>query len=148
MNQDADGFDVAIPRWFRIVGITLLVWNLIGLAVFAMHISVAGDQEALENLQMTEEQQKLIMETPTWVNVAFGVAVVAGVLGCIALVMRSRMAVPVLGLSLLGVVAQNVYVYFMSNSLEVMGPGLSPVVIVVAIALVPFAMYCAKQKWY
>ena len=136
------------PIWFWIVSGVLLVWNLMGLAAFAFFMAMSNSEQALQQSGLNEAQLQLIRDTPSWVNIAFAVATIFGVLGCIALLMRKSVATPLLILSLLGVAAQNTYVFLLSNSVEVMGIGLSPIVIPIAIALVPFAIYCSKRVWW
>lgn len=75
------------------------------------------------------------------------VAVIFGVLGCIALVMKRRLAIPLLIISLLGVLAQNTHMYLLSDAAGIMGVGASPFVIAGAITLVPFAIFCAHKSW-
>ncbi len=135
------------PIWFWIVSAILLVWNLLGLSVFGISMSMIGNAEALAAAGLTEEAIELVNSTPTWVNVAFGFAVIFGVIGCVALLLRANWGIPALIISLMGVLAQNTYAYFLSNSIELMGVGLSPIVIPVSIATVPFAIYAAKQGW-
>jgi hypothetical protein len=135
------------PVWFMVVSVLFLVWNLFGLAVFAMGMLVFNNKESLEKAGFAENQIELTLSTPTWVNIAFGIAVIFGVLGSIALVTKKKVAIPLLAISLLGVLAQNAYMYVLSDAVEVMGVGASPLVIVGAVAAVPFAMFCAKQGW-
>jgi lipid-A-disaccharide synthase-like uncharacterized protein len=125
----------------------MLIWNLMGLAAFGLMMVMTSSKEAMDAAQVPQEQQELFNATPIWVNIAFGAAVIFGVLGCIALLMRTRFAVPLLALSLLGVLVQNIYVFFMSNSVEVLGVGLAPAVILIAILLIPFATFCVKKGW-
>ena len=112
-----------------------------------MAVAVFNNKEALENAGLNEQQVELTLSVPMWVNVAFGCAVISGVLGCIALVMKKKIAIPILIISLLAVLAQNTYMYFLSNTVEVMGVGASPLVIAGAIALVPFAIYASSKGW-
>jgi len=158
MSEAISQENVKPPIWFWIVGVVMLLWNLLGLFVFAVmvmmvtgSIDVASEQ-ALAGLSEDQQSNRIatkavIDATPTWVNVAFGVAVVCGVLGSIALLMRRKLAVWLLILSLLGVLTQNAYVYLLSDSIEVMGVGLSPAVIMSAIAIVPFAIFCSRRSW-
>ncbi|MEO1084148.1 MAG: hypothetical protein AAFY88_07890 [Acidobacteriota bacterium] len=145
MNEAAE---TLTPRWFKITSGLFLVWNLFGLAVFALTMSKFRQREALENAGLSKEQIDLTLATPAWVNIAFGVAVVFGVLGCVALVMKSQLATPLLVASLLGVLAQNTYMYFLSDTIKVMGVGASPLVMLGAVVLVPYAMHCSKRGWY
>ena len=137
----------SIPKWFWIVSVVLLLWNLMGLAVFGIMMTMIGNAEAMTAANLNDEQQALINATPSWVNISFAVAVIFGVLGCIALLMRRKFAIPLFVISLLGVLAQNTYVFFMSNTVELMGVGLAPIVITVAILLIPFAIFCAGKGW-
>ena len=148
MNEQIETVSNHAPIWFKILGWILLIWNLMGLAVFVTSLALVNNDEAFQNTEFSDAQIELIKSTPTWVNIAFGVAVIFGVLGCIALLLRKSAATPLLVLSLLGVIAQSTYVFLLSNSVELMGVGLSPIVIPVAIALVPFAIYCSKQTWW
>ena len=136
------------PLWFTITSGLFLAWNLFGLAVFALAMTTFSKREALEKAGLNELQIALTLATPTWVNIAFGIAVVFGVLGCVALLMKSQLAIPFLVVSLLGVIAQNTYMYFLSDTVKVMGVGASPFVIIGAIALIPYAMYCASNGWF
>ena len=136
-----------VPKWFWIVSVVLLLWNLMGLAVFGIMMSMIGNAEAMTAANLNDEQQALINATPSWVNIAFAVAVIFGVLGCIALLLRRKFAITLFVISLLGVLAQNTYVFFMSNSVELMGVGLAPIVILIAILLIPFSMFCAGKGW-
>ncbi len=146
-NQLSKDKTTSAPVWFLVVSGILLLWNLFGLAVFVMAITVFRNREALVDAGLNEEQVELTLSTPTWVNIAFGVAVVFGVLGCVALLMRKKLAIPLLLLSLLGVIAQNTYMYLLSDTVSIMGVGASPMVILVAIALIPFAVLASSKGW-
>lgn len=144
MNESAK---TRAPVWFLVVSILFLLWNLFGLAVFILTVFVLTTRDALENAGLNAEQAELMLSTPTWVNIAFGTAVVFGVLGSLALVMKRALAIPLLVISLVGVLAQNTYTYLLSDAIDIMGVGASPVVIAAAIAAVPFAVFCRKQGW-
>ncbi len=94
------------PLWFMIVSMLFLLWNLFGLALFVMAMTILNNKESLVNAGLNEEQAELTLSTPTWVNIAFGVAVIFGVLGCIALVMKKKAAIMLLVISLLGVLGR------------------------------------------
>lgn len=112
-----------------------LVWNLIGVAAFVGEMSITP--EMLSSMDSAEQQIRT--DTPSWVSIAFGVAVIAGALGCLLMLMKKTAAHYVLWLSLIGVIAQMSYVFFISNALQVYGPGqaaMPAMVIIVAILLV------------
>ena len=83
----------SIPKWFWIVSVVLLLWNLMGLAVFGIMMTMIGNAEAMTAANLNDEQQALINAAPSWVNISFAVAVIFGVLGCIALLMRRKFAI-------------------------------------------------------
>ncbi len=134
------------PMWFLIVAVIALIWNLLGLMAFFMQVTMS--EEALAALP--EAQQELFKIMPSWVNIAFGVAVVAGVAGCVLLLIRKKLALPVFGLSLLGILAQNTYMFFLSDTFTVMGSSamVFPIcVIMIAIGLIVLTNIANKNGW-
>lgn len=136
-----------VPVWFKIISIVFLIWNIFGLVVFCLMMFVWNTKDALLKAGLNDEQAELTLSTPGWVNVAFAVAVIFGVLGSIALLMKRKIALPLFLISLVGVLAQNSYTYLLSEVIEVMGPGASPFVILGAIAIIPFTISCGKKGW-
>ena len=129
---------------FWIVGAFALVWNLIGLVVYYSHVSMPP--EALESF--TAAQQAFFSSTPVWATSAYAVAVSAGVLASVFLLLRKAWAVPLFALSLIGIVVQDLHAFVVSNGLEVWGSEgiyLPAFVLVVAIALLMYSRG-AKQK--
>ena len=132
-------------RYWAIAGAGL-VWNLLGLGAFFSQVTMSD--AALRALP--EAERALYENMPLWALFAFGAAVCGGVLGCILLILRNRLAGPVFLVSLIGVVVQMMYNFFIANTMEVYGPGsiLMPImVLMIAIALVLFARYAAQQGW-
>ena len=127
-----------IPGWFWAVSGVALVWNLLGVMAFAAHLSMTP--EILANLP--SEQRQLYESAPAWLNYAFGIAVIGGALGCVGLLMKKYWAFYLFVASLVGVLAQNLHSFFLSNTFEVMGKQamiMPIVVILIAIGLVFFA---------
>ncbi|NNJ89200.1 MAG: hypothetical protein HKP53_07345 [Eudoraea sp.] len=89
--------------------------------------------------------------TPAWVTAAFAIAVWFGAAGCIGLILRKKWAKSVLAMSLIGVILQTGYGFFMTNATEVYGQlqaVIIPVmVIVIAIFLVFFARLSERKLW-
>jgi hypothetical protein len=137
---------ITIPKWFWITATLALVWNLLGVMAFAGQMMMTPDMLA----QMPQAEQDLIVATPSWVNIAFGIAVLGGAVGCLLLLLKKSIAQPLLIFSLIGVIAQMSYAFFISNSFEVYGPGgmIMPVmVIIIAIGLVFFANSAKNKQW-
>lgn len=135
-----------IPIWFWILGILALLWNLLGLMAFAAEMLVTEDAIAA----LPQEQQELYRNVPPWLTAFFALAVFGGVAGSILLLLRNKLAVPVLGLSLLGVLVQYGHMFFMTNTASVMGAGamiLPALVVVVSIGLIPYAIHCKSQNY-
>lgn len=134
------------PVWFWIISVLALLWNLMGVVAYLGQAYMTD--EALSALP--EPQQALYTAQPAWVTGAFAIAVWAGLLGCIALLLRKGWAHPVFLISLIGILAQMGYVFFMSDTLAVMGNSASimPIfVIVIGVALLVFAQLANNRNW-
>jgi hypothetical protein len=134
------------PRWFVVVALIALLWNLLGVAAYVMQVTMSPDALAA----LPEAQRQLVESTPSWATAAFALAVNGGALGCLLLVLKKRLATPVLIISLAGVVVQMIHSFFLSNSFEVFGPGglVMPVmVIVISIYLVVLARSANSRGW-
>jgi hypothetical protein len=128
------------------VAILALVWNLIGLAMFWMQVTM--DPARLATLPAP--QQQVYLATPGWVNVAFAFAVLGGVLGALGLLLRRRWAVPMFQVSLLGLLVQTAGAYLVTPAWRAFGAaGLAmPVLLlVIALALLFYARRCAVRGW-
>lgn len=132
--------------WFYVVGGIALLWNLLGLMVFAMQMTMNDDALAT----LPEEQRALYDEMPTWVTIAFGVAVICGTLGSIGLVLRKAWSIPMFGLSVIGVAVQATHTLALSDTVEVMGRQalIMPIVIfLIALFLVLFSVWSKSKDW-
>lgn len=80
-----------------------LIWNLMGCLNYVMQTN--ADVVA----EMPEVYQIIINGRPAWATAAFAIAVFAGAVGCILLLLRRRIAAELLVLSLLGILATVVF---------------------------------------
>ncbi len=94
--------DNGLPKWFWLVAILALVWNLIGVA--AWYLDLAMSSETLASLPA--KQQELYAIRPLWMMIAFSIATLGGLLGSALLIARKTLATPVALLSLIGVLIQ------------------------------------------
>ena len=134
------------PRWFTVVAALALVWNLLGVMAYIMQVTMSP--EALAALP--QEQRQLYENTPTWATAAFAIAVNGGALGCVLLILRKNLAGIFLSLSLAGVLVQMFHAFFMTNSIEVLGPAglVMPImVLIIAIYLVFLAAKAKTNRW-
>lgn len=133
--------------WVKIVNVTFLIWNLFGLMIFALAMTVFREPQALADQGLNEKQIEITLATPAWVNAAFGTAVITGVLGCLCLIFRKKAAIVLLAISLAAVLTQNTHMYLLSDTIKHMGVGASPLVIAGAVFLVPYALWCSRRGW-
>ena len=103
--------------WFWLVAIVAVVWNLMGVGAYLMQVNMGP--EDLANLP--EAQRALYENVPAWATGAFAIAVFAGAIAAILLILRKKAAFLVFVLSLVAVLVQMVYVFFMSGALDVQG---------------------------
>ena len=135
------------PIWFWIVSILALLWNLMGVMSYLEQAYMTDEMKA----QYTADQLTLMEGIPVWVTAAFAIAVWGGLLGCIALLFAKKWAKPVLMLSLIAILIQMAYSFFMTNATEIYGPIPGVIVpllvIIIGIALVQFARIAEKRYW-
>jgi hypothetical protein len=134
------------PKWFMIVVVVLLLWNLLGVMAYIMQVTMSPEVLAT----LPDAQRQIYESTPAWATAAFAIAVNCGALGCVLLLLKRNLAGLFLQLSLAGVLVQMYHAFFMSNSFEVIGPGglVVPVmVVVIAIFLVVLAARARANNW-
>lgn len=141
-----NGTKIKPPVWFWVVSVLALIWNALGAWNYLMQAYMTDEMKAA----LPDDQLALIENTPSWVTAAFAIAVWGGILGCIALLLRKKWAKPVLLISLIGILAQMSYSFFMSDSMEVFGTTAmvtSIMVIIIGIALVYLARGAHNRGW-
>lgn len=125
---------------YWIVAVFALVWNLIGVAMWYLQINMTPEQLAM----MPEAQRQVYEGTPSWLNVAFAVAVFAGVLGGVGLLMKKRWAATMFVLSLVALLIQMIGAFTVTPAWAAYGPaGLVMPAALVAIAL--FLLWYANK---
>lgn len=136
----------ATPKWLKPVAVVALIWNLIGCAAFVMDLRLTPEDVA----KLSAAQQAMYAARPAWSVVATGIAVCAGALGCIGIIIGKRWAYPLLLLSLLGVILQDVSLFGMSGAASQAGSTavvLQCVVLIVALGLVLLASKAKRSGW-
>lgn len=136
----------SIPKSFWIISIAALIWNLMGLSAFFMQVMMTPETLAA----LSSEEQALYNATPSWLNVVFGVAVIAGTLGCIVLLLRKSMAIPILIVSLIAVIVQNAYYILLTDAMQVYGVTaliMPAMVIIIGAYLIYYARDAQSKAW-
>ena len=98
----------------------------------------------------TARKRADIQDIPLWVNIAFGCAVTGGVLGCVALAFKKAIALPILIISLLGILVQIYYSFITVDASDVYGPGgtiMPMMVLIIALFLVWLANSAKAKGW-
>ncbi len=133
------------PVWFWIIAVLALIWNIMG--VLAYLGQAFATPEALS--AMPEHDQNYYANMPAWVTGAFAISVFAGVLGCLGLVLRKKWATMLLTLSLLAVLAQATYNFFIQTDIDLAGARMAMpiVIIIVALLLVMLSRTATKKGW-
>ncbi|HEV2818730.1 MAG TPA: hypothetical protein VGW40_16090 [Allosphingosinicella sp.] len=127
------------PAWLRIVAALGLLWNLYGVYEYLKTVGVVGGADAAAAGAM-----------PAWVTGAFAIAVFGGALGCIGLLMLKRWCKLLLLLSLLGVLAMDLWMFVLSGlggTMPTAEMAVTACVLLVAILLVWLAYSADKKGW-
>lgn len=119
---------------FKIIAIVALIWNALGVFAYLGQAYMTDEAKAL----LPEVNQAFLNHVPTWYTAAFAIAVFAGFFGCLALLLRKQMTTMILSLSLLGVLAQAVYNFFIQEDMEITATtaGMPFMIIIVSVFLV------------
>lgn len=132
--------------WFWVVSAIALVWNAMGVIAYIAQVTMSA--EALQALP--ENERALYESAPAWATAAFAIAVWGGVLGSILLLIRKKWATAVLIISFVGIIVQMIHSFFMTNSIEVYGPGgmVMPVMVLIFGAfLIWFSRKATANGW-
>ena len=132
---------------FWIVAVLALLWNAMGVM---RYLQQAYNSESFREL-FNEEQLALIDSTPAWVTGVFAVAVFAGLIGCILLLVRKKWAIMTFLISLLAVLVQMGNSFFLTDAVEVFGTVEAIVMPIIVIAIAVFLYWwskrCAAKGW-
>lgn len=121
--------EVRTPRWLIPLAFLFLLWNMMGVWSFAANWQMSANGYA----GLPEVQRELWSAMPAWTWVAFGFAVACGTGGAIALLARSRFAVPLFLISLVAILMQFSWPIFMTDAFAKMGMDLITFPIILAV---------------
>ncbi|MBO6586436.1 MAG: hypothetical protein JJ953_10055 [Gracilimonas sp.] len=135
-----------ITTWFWVVGWGALLWNLLGVMSYIMTVTMSPEVMA----ELPAAQRELMANTPAWATGAFAFAVFGGALGSLSLLLKRKKALPLFIVSFIGIVVQLYHSLFMSNSIEVYGPGgaVMPIMVLLfGIGLIWIARNAISKGW-
>ena len=127
---------------FWIIGVIALVWNGMGVNAY---IQQAYDTEA-HRAQYSAEQLEMMNNMPTWYTAIFALAVFTGILGCIFMLLKKKMANSFFKISLLTVLIQTVYNVFMNEGKEFNGAFEYSMLIAIPIIAIFLMLYSKKSN--
>ena len=136
----------ATPNWFKPALWAALIWNLLGVFAFIMHLMMTP--EMISKLPL--DQQAAYSDVPLWSTIAFAVAVFGGTLGCILLLVKNAFATPTFALSLVAIFIQQFYNFIVINSIKMLGVSavfMPILVIVIAFLLLYLSIKSKQQGW-
>ena len=124
------------PAWLRVVAGLAVLWNGFGCYEYLASVGAVPGQPEMSGDPM-----------PTWVIGAFAISVFAGLIGSLGLLLLKRWAKPLLLLSLLALLAQDVWAFVLTEG-GLDKPLLLPALVnVVAILLVWLAYHADRRGW-
>lgn len=137
--------NIKTPIWFWIISVIALLWNLMGVMAYLAQAYMTD--ELLK--AMPEADQNFYNNIPAWVTAVFAIAVFSGTLGCIALLLKKKWAIILFIISLLTVLAQQFYNFFIQDFVELTGQRVyMPICIVVfGVFLIWFSKYASNKGW-
>jgi hypothetical protein len=133
------------PKWFVPVAVLALLWNLFGCFQIGMNFLMTDADIA----KLTAEEQAIVAAMPSWLLIGSALGVVGGALGSLGLVLKRRWATPLLMLSVLGLVVQDIGFALVARTAPIPTAGwiLQGVVFVIAVLLVVLSRKAAANGW-
>jgi len=136
-----------IPMWFWIVSIFSILWNIMGVFSFIAHTFISN--KALAELPSNERE--LYGEYPLWTTIVFAIAVIAGMIGAIGLVLKKKWSKMAFVISLLAIIPQMIHNVFFTKAIEVYGAveavTMPALVVIFGLFLVWFSIFAIKKHW-
>ncbi|MBX7118166.1 MAG: hypothetical protein K1X31_04115 [Gemmatimonadaceae bacterium] len=135
-----------LPKWFTPVAIVALLWNLMGASAYLMDVMMSPEAVAA----LTPAQRALYESRPAWFVAVYAIAVWAGVLGALGLVLKRRWARGLLLASLLALIVQDLALFTKAEfTAAVTGAviGLQATVLLVAVGLILLARRADTDGW-
>ncbi|HVK51868.1 MAG TPA: hypothetical protein VM469_09055 [Pseudoxanthomonas sp.] len=138
--------DLPRSKSFWVVGILALLWNLLGVVMFFLQLTMSAEQLAA----LPADEQAIYNAVPQWLYVVFAIAVFGGVLGAIGLLAKKRWAVTMFFVSLLAVLAQYVGLFTSTPAWDLKGLGtlvMPGIVFLIALYLWWYSQKAAVRGW-
>jgi hypothetical protein len=133
------------PWHLWLIGILGGLWSLTGVISFLL---TQLNVEAVMS-QFPPQQRQYFESFPLWAVAFWAIGVFGGVIGCLLLLLKNRLASPVLLVSLIGAIVSNLGGLFLLGGMEVMretgGLGFTAVPIIVGAFLAYYARAMSRK---
>lgn len=122
---------------FWIISVVALLWNIIGIYAYLSQAYMTSEVIAT----LSEPEQLYYNNVEDWATASYAIAVFAGALGSLLLLLRKKMAYTLLVLSLIAVLIQATYNFFIQDFMPVENVQMiwSAILILISIFLVWFS---------
>ncbi|MGQ8366944.1 hypothetical protein [Glaciecola sp. 1036] len=134
------------PIWFYIFSAVALLWNLIGAAAVGLDFTLTAEDIKL----FPEAQQQMYAMRPIWAPFASVAAVGFGVIGCLGLLLKQSWAKISFILSIVGLVLQDIALFFFMDAATLVGAGvliIQGLVFLIAVGLFFLSVTAEKNGW-
>lgn len=131
--------EIKIHWSFWLICVVALIWNAMGSINFIMQMN----SEMLANYP--EAARSLVASRSLWATGAFAVAVFAGLLGDILLILKKTAAYYLFIASILGVIMTNIHTFQVSSSIDIWVGSLMSLVI--AAFLIRYTKAVRRKGW-
>lgn len=142
-----DSEKIKIPKWFWVISIFFLLWNIMGVLSFYGHTFISSETFA----ELPANERELYAEYPLWTTIVFAIAVLGGIIGSIGLVFKKKWSKTAFIISLLAIIPQMIHNVFFTKSIEVYGiiqAVTMPVLVVVfGVLVLGFSVLGIKKHW-
>ena len=131
---------------FWIIAVIAVIWNLMGVMAYLAEAFMNDEAKAL----LPEAERALYDNVPSWATAAFAIAVFGGFIASIALLIRKKIAMPLFLISLIGILVQMFYNFFISGAMDVYGPGgmvMPAMVITIGVFLYMYSRNVITKGW-
>jgi hypothetical protein len=134
------------PVWFWVISVIALLWYLVDMSAFFMRMLMTD--EVIKT--MPDHQQQFFQNIPLWVNIVFAGEVFGGALGSVALLLRKKWALLLFVISILGVLSQTSYLWFLTDHVSAQGASavvMPLVAILIGAGMIVLAKSATSQGW-
>ena len=132
-----------VAKWYMFAAIASLLFMALGCASYVWHVT-------LDPVALPVDEKAIFDAVPTWMTAAFAIAVWVGIAGALMLLMKRKLAQPLLLVSLIAVLVQFAG-YFVDPELrQVMSPDayvLPVIILLLTWTIFWFARHSAQRGW-